>query len=245
MDLAPLQPALIGSQPEHSAAQLLLGDCLNLLGGLPDNSVDCILTDPPYGYDYLSRSKKLPKVRIANDGHCAIPLLRRALQLVYPKLKADGVGLVFTNWQCFTAMAAAVEEAGYVTTNTLIWVKNAWTRGDMRGNWGYKYEFILFFRKKNLPTKLRRFLNGQREGNVLVYPRVPTQSMRHPTEKPVALLKYLIEKVTQPGETVLDMFAGVGSTGVAAQQAGRRPILIELERVWCDVAMSRLQGALA
>jgi site-specific DNA-methyltransferase (adenine-specific) len=89
-------------------------------------------------------------------------------------------------------------------------------------------------------TAVRRLLHGKREGNVLPFKKVPTQAMQHPTEKPVELLTYLIEKVTQPGEVVLDMFAGVGSPGVAAQTAGRRSILIELQAEWAQVAAERL-----
>lgn len=219
---------------------LLVGNCLDIIPTLADNSIDCILTDPPYGYFYKSKSKSLPLTRIANDGREAIPLLRSALRLVYPKLKANGVGLVFCNWQSYPSMAAVIAEEGYIITNLLIWKKNAWARGDLKGNWGYSYELIIFFRKRNLATALRRFLNGKRDGNVLEYDKVPTQAMQHPTEKPVELLKYLIEKVTQPGELVLDMFAGVGSTGVAAQKAGRRSILIELQDEWAKVAAERL-----
>ena len=96
-----------------TGSQLYLGDCLDILQTLPDNSVDCLLTDPPYGFNYRSRSHTLPLTKIVNDRHEAIPLLRAALRLVYAKLKENGVGLIFTNWQCYTSMAAVIEEEGY------------------------------------------------------------------------------------------------------------------------------------
>ena len=226
--------------PEAKASWLFHGDCLKVLPTLADNSIDLILTDPPYGFNYLSRSTKLPLVRIANDGRTAIPLLREALTLVYPKLKADGVGLMFTNWQCYTAMAAVVEEEGYEIKNVLIWEKNAWSRGDLKGNWGYSYEMVMYFKKKQTLPKFRRFLHGKREGNILKFKKLPTNSMQHPTEKPVELLTYLVEKTTAINDTVLDMFAGVGSTGVAAQQTKRQSILIELQDEWVRVAEQRL-----
>ena len=64
--------------------------------------------------------------------------------------------------------------------------------------------------------------------------------MQPPTEKPVTLLQYLIEKSTSVGETVLDMFMGSGSTGVAAKAAARQFIGIELEQVFFDIAAQRL-----
>ncbi len=226
--------------PEANASRLLLGDCVDRLAEVPDNSIDCILTDPPYGFNYLSRSKTLPKVRIANDRFEAYPLYRSALQRAYPILKDDGVLLVFTNWQCEDSTKAITREEGFDIKNVLIWEKNAWSRGDLKGNWGYSYEMILFAKKTKTPSTLRRFLNGKREGNILKFKKLPTNYMQHPTEKPVELLQYLIEKVTQPGETVLDMFMGSGTTGVAASECGRAFIGIELEKVWFDVAAKRL-----
>ncbi len=223
--------------PEAQASELFVGNCLDVIPTLADNSLDCILTDPPYGYHYLSRSKTLPLRRIAGDGDEASALLDAALSSASPKLKNGCWVFIFTNWQCYPAMTQVVGRY-FAVKNVLIWQKNAWTRGDLKGNWGYTHEFIIAARKG--ATAMRRFLNGHAEGNVLAFKKVPTQAMQHPTEKPVALLKYLIEKVTQPGEVVLDMFAGVGSTGVAAQECGRRSILIELQAEWARVAAERL-----
>jgi site-specific DNA-methyltransferase (adenine-specific) len=220
-------------------SRLYRGDCLDVLQTLPDNSIDCILTDPPYGYNYVSRSHKLPLTKIANDRHEAIPLLRKALVAVYPKLKPNGVGLIFTNWQCYASMAAAIEEEGYEIKNLLIWEKNAWSRGDLKGNWGYSYEMVMYFKKQTTPSKLRRFLRGKREGNILKFKKLPTNAMQHPTEKPVELLKYLLEKTTEPGDAVLDPFAGSGSTIVAAQETGRICLGAEIEPEWARVAAER------
>jgi len=139
-------------------------------------------------------------------------------------------------------MAAVIEEEGYEIKNLLIWEKN-WSRGDLKGNWGYSYEMVIYFKKRNTSSKLRRFLRGKREGNILKFKKLPTNYMKHPTEKPVELLKYLIEKTTAPGkdEVVLDMFMGSGSTCVAARDTGRVYIGIELEGVWFEVARQRLE----
>jgi site-specific DNA-methyltransferase (adenine-specific) len=67
----------------------------------------------------------------------------------------------------------------------------------------------------------------------------------HPTEKPLPLMRYLVEKLTRPGELILDPFMGAGTTLVAARQLGRRAIGIELERRYCDRAIDGLrQGGL-
>ncbi len=233
----------IRGQSGGRGSHLHQGNCLAVLPTLPDNSIDLLLTDPPYGYNYRSHSHKLPLTKIANDRHEAIPLLRQSLVAAYPKLKQNGVGLIFTNWQCYASMAAVIEEEGFEMKNVLIWEKNAWSRGDLKGNWGYSYEMVMYCKKRTTASKFRRLLRGKREGNILKFNKLPTNAMQHPTEKPVELLKYLIEKTTAPGETVLDMFMGSGGTMVAAEQSGRVGIGIELEPVWFEVARQRLAAA--
>lgn len=64
---------------------------------------------------------------------------------------------------------------------------------------------------------------------------------RHPTEKPVALMRYLIGKHCPDGGLVIDPFAGVGGVGRAARELGRRAVLIEIEEKWCEVAANDLR----
>lgn len=217
-------------------SQLLLGDCLELLHDLPDHSVDCVITDPPYGISYLSRSRTMVQTRIANDGPEAYSLLDKALALAERKLKCDSHVYVFSTWQAFTDMAAVVMRY-FLLKNVLVWVKNNRTRGDLKANYGYQHELVLYAHKG------RRYLNGSRDANILSFKKVPTQAMQHPTEKPLAMLEYLIGKSTQEGETVLDPFMGVGSVCAAAKNLGRHYIGIELEQVWYDIARQRLEGA--
>jgi site-specific DNA-methyltransferase (adenine-specific) len=219
---------------ERLKSAIYLGDCLALLNGLPDESVDLICTDPPYGINYLSRSHSLPLTKIANDkGQEAYELLDKTLAIASKKLKPDRHVYIFTNWQAFEGMAPIVRKY-FKLKGALAWIKNNRTRGDLKGNYGYQYEMVLYAHKG------RRWLFGKRDGDVLQFNKVPTQSMRHPTEKPVALIKYLIEKSTLPGEVVLDMFMGSGSTGEAAIASGRGFIGIEQEPTWYDVAKKRL-----
>lgn len=217
-----------------AGSQLYLGDCLEILEALPDNSVDCILTDPPYGINYRSRSCSLVLTKIANDGkEAAAHLLDRTLAIASRKLKPDRHVYIFTNWQAFEAMAPIVRKY-FTLKGAMAWVKNTWTRGDLKGNYGYQYEMILFAHKG------RRWLFGKRGGDVLPFDKVSSHLMQHPTEKPVKLLEYLIEKSTLPGEMVLDMFMGVGSTCLAAKNKARLYTGIELQPEFFKVAQERL-----
>lgn len=82
-----------------------------------------------------------------------------------------------------------------------------------------------------------------RKGSVLTFGRRTGRTLRHPTEKPLNLLRELVESSSRVGELILDPYAGVGSTGVTAILAGRRALLVELEEKYCEIAISRLKKA--
>ncbi len=212
---------------------LFLGDCLEVLTQLDDESVDCIITDPPYGINYKSLSHSLPKTTIANDGPEAFGLLDSALAIAVHKLKVNSHIYIFTDWHVYEPMAEVVKKY-FILKNVLVWAKNNRTRGDLKGNYGFQYEMVFYAHKG------RRHLLGKRDGNVMSFNKVYTKNMRHITEKPVSLLEYLIGKSTNEGETVLDMFAGSGSSLVAARNLQRNYIGVELDEVWYKVARERL-----
>lgn len=212
---------------------LFLGDCLEILPTLLDDSIDLLCFDPPYGVNYKSLSHSLPKTTIANDGPEAFSLLDKALVLAVPKLKTNSHVYIFTDWHVFAQMAAIVRKHLNLK-NALVWVKNNRTRGDLKGNYGYQYEMVLYAHKG------RRHLIGKRDGNVMYFNKVYTKNMRHPTEKSVSMLEYLISKSTIEGETVCDPFMGSASTCVAARNLKRSYIGIELDEIWYRVARERL-----
>ena len=84
-------------------------------------------------------------------------------------------------------------------------------------------------RDKKYPKNLLTFSNASQKGKV------------HPTQKPVALLEYLIKTYTQEGETVLDFTCGSGSTGVAAKNTNRKFIGVELDQNYFEIAKKRIQ----
>ena len=214
------------------------GDCLEALKLLPDESVDLILIDPPYGISYLSRSKTLSTVRVANDGQEAYGLLDKALEIAERKLKPNRHVIIFTNFQAFEYMAPIVRQY-FKIKGACVWVKNNGTRGDLKGTWSRAHEELIHAHKG------RGILNGKRDLDVFEYKRVASQHTIHPTEKPVELLKYIIEKTTQPGETVLDCFMGSGSCGQACQETDRRFVGMELVPELFEAARKRLEACTA
>ena len=219
-----------------SDPNFLLGDCTTLLDTIPDNSLDLLLTDPPYGINYESEHREVnPFEKLKNDIlEKTLTVLDKTLQIASRKLKENSHVYIFTSWKTYPYLLPIVERY-FTLKNLLVWVKNNWTAGDLDANYGQIHEFILFAHKG------RRHLNGKRDASVLHFDRVPENGRIHPTEKPLKLLEYLIEKSSQSGEVVCDLFAGVASTCVAAKNKGRKYLGIELDKRWYDVGLARLQ----
>jgi DNA modification methylase len=126
-----------------------------------------------------------------------------------------------------------------------MWDKQVVGMGDLTSAWGRSHEPITFavyeISKANREKGYGRLSARMRQGSVLSVPRTNGAStLRHPTEKPVKLLRMLIESSSVMDEVVLDPLMGVGSTLVAATLEERRSIGIELEEEYCEVAVERL-----
>lgn len=216
---------------------LIHGDCLTELLKLPDNSIDCLITDPPYGIDYQSNHRTAtPEFeKIKNDQDQALYLLGQSLEIISHKIKTNSHLYIFCSWKNYPEFKKVVETY-FNIKNLLVWEKNNWSMGDLEGNYAEQYELIIFAEKG------RRILFGGRDTNILHYDRVGT--LIHPTEKPISLLEHLIEKSTKEDEVVLDPFMGSGSTCLAAKNKHRKYIGIELDKQWFDAAQGRINEKL-
>ena len=217
-----------------SKTDLRQGDCLELMKDIPDGSIDLLLTDPPYGMSYQSsRRTATPKFKkISGDN--SIEWFDDFIRECYRVLKDDSHAYIFCNEYKVSHFRDAQERAGFKNKRTLVWIKNNHTSGDLKGDYGNKVEYVNFMHKG------RRLLTGKRDTNILSYSRV--QSNIHPTEKPVDMLSYLIEKSSNVGDTVLDPFMGSGTTGVAAKNLNRNFIGIELDEEYFEIAKKRIEG---
>ncbi len=214
-------------------ANLLLGDAIEELTKLPDDTIDCLITDPPYGIDYQSNHRTATPAfdKLENDQDTANDLLDKVLAISQNKLKINSHIYVFCSWKNFSDFESVIKKY-FDIKNVLIWDKLNHGTGDLEGNYGERYEMIIF------ASKGRRLLNGLRPINILPFSRVG--NMVHPTEKPISLLEFLIEKSTQEGEVVLDPFMGSGTTCKAAKNTKRNYIGIELDEQWYIEAQRRL-----
>ena len=197
---------------------------------LPSVSADLVLTDPPYGVTYESNSGgRRGKEPITNDGtRLSLWLYRQ----VVPLLRANHV-LWFTRWDAWPDVWAILGQF-HPVRGLLVWDKGTPGMGDLH-HWGPSYELIA--------SAGRGKTTGSRDQSIIKFAGVTHGARTHPTEKPIALLAYLIGKLDP--SVVLDPFAGSGATLLAAQKSGRKAIGIEIEERYCEIAAKRLaQGAL-
>lgn len=210
-------------------------------------SVNCIVTDPPFGVKYRSR-RSVTKEHddfvqdIANDDVIddAIPCFHDAIRNMADVLADDCDMYVFTRWDIYAEWVGAVnalDDLGFSFKQLLVWDKGHVGMGDLDACWTASHELILYCKRG------RNFLNGQRS-SVLRFDRPDYSTRIHPTEKPVSLLSVLIKASTRPGELVGDPFAGSGSTLIAAQESGRSAIGIEKDEKFYGLAAGRLSQPL-
>ena len=221
------------------------GDFREHIHQLEDGSVDCLITDPPYGIGYVSfrRRVKLFKggqAMLINDEDLdsSLKLLDDMCRLCKPKLKPDAHIYIFTTWRVIPDVMPLVAEHFHIK-NCLVWDKRVHGSGDLDRDYAPQHEFILYCW---LDEKSGRDLSLPRPTNVLTFVRLPGTKMVHPTQKPLPLIQFLIEKSVSPGGLVIDPFAGSGTTLVAAASLGRRYWGCEIDEHYYKVALSRLKS---
>lgn len=229
---------------------LYLGDCLEMMKHIPDGSVDMVMCDLPYG-------------TTQNKWDSVIPL--EPLWREYRRVCKPSAAIVLTASQPFTSSLGASNLAGM--RYAWVWEKSAATghlnakRMPMK-----QHEDILVFSDvphtynpqglQPLGKTVRRGNNGSNFGksgteNFQEWTNYPRSILRfgadsgsvHPTQKPVALMEYLIRTYTNEGQTVLDNTMGSGTTGVACVNTGRHFIGIERDEEYFRVASERISSA--
>lgn len=224
---------------DAASVDIACGDAVHLLGELPNESIDLIVTDPPYrtisgGSGPSSPIHQRPAGMLRkNDGkifeHNALAFSEYLPEL-YRVLKSPAHLYLMVNFLNLEEALARTRAAGFDIHNLLIWEKNNATPN----RWYMKNaEYVIFARKG--PA---RAINGK--GSKTCHKFDNVRSKAHPTEKPVDLLRFYIVNSSDVGDVVLDPFMGAGSTGVAALVEGRRFMGFEIDPEYFDVAEARL-----
>ena len=202
---------------------------MDTMKNIKDESIELIVTDPPYGMSFRSnhRSDRYDSIHWDDD----LDWLDDWTEEAYRILGKDSHMYMFCSFHRVDRFKVSIEKH-FVLKNILIWEKNNTSMGDLLGDYAPKYEMILF------ATKGRRLLNGGRDPNIFTFAR--TGNKLHPTQKPVELISYLIGKSSDEGDIVYDPFMGSGTTAEAATVANRKYIGSEIDEVYYEISLTRV-----
>ena len=220
-----------------------LGDSYELIKEIPDNSVDLVIIDPPYLINYFT-NYRIDKSHdfcspIENDTNEELVL--GIIKELYRVLKNDTAIYIFCSPDKIDIFKQEVDKY-FKQKNIIIWVKNNWSAGDLEAQYSKQYEMVIY------ANKGRRFLNGYRNTDVWIanevqgFKRVAGNEQIHQNEKPLELIKRMIEKSSNEDDLILDCFSGSGTTCVAAKELGRRFIGIEIDANYHKISVDRLNG---
>jgi DNA modification methylase len=220
--------------------RVLCGDALQpdhlelVLGGAP---ADMVFTDPPYSVAYRPSSNhgKSAHRPIANDdlGSDFEPFLHKACANLLAVTRG-GVYICMSSSQLHVLHAAFTKAGGHWST-FVIWAKNNFTLG--RSDYQRQFEPLLYGWKQGAT---RHWCGARDQGDVWSIDK-PRLNDLHPTMKPVELIGRAIGNSSRPGDTVLDVFGGSGSTVIACEKTKRQGRLIELDPLYVDVSIRRWQ----
>lgn len=221
--------------------EIFHGDMLNITKDIPDNSIDLVVTDPPY--ETISGGKPHKKGQPSgmlskNDGKIfEYNNIRPEVWIpeIYRVLKENSHCYIMTNTINLERYLRICREVGFKLHNVLMWKKNNVTPS----RWYMKNgEFTLFLRK----GKAKR-INNVGSKMIHEFPNIIGNKL-HPTEKPTELMKLYIENSSSVGDIVFDPFMGAGGAGVAAIETGRKFIGCEIDRYF-NIAKARLEAAVS
>lgn len=210
-------------------------DCLDGIKKIDNESIDSIITDPPYCIGMTHNGKKGTFTDLA----VCKPFYQILFQEFKRVLKPNGRIYFFTDWRGYAFY--------YPILNEVFPVKNllVWNKGAMPGNYySYDHELIIFASNKGLDGKkagsniikgIPGFSQGAKKTN---------GEKQHPTQKPTELIAKLIQDSTELGDTILDAFAGSGTTAVAAIKNNRNFICFEIQEKYFNIANTRIKDAL-
>jgi len=215
-----------------------------LLNKLPNESIDLIVTDPPYpttkrGISESTTTGGLVRSELGKQGRIFKHNNIKPQQYIpefYRLLKEGSHCYIMTNHVNLYEMLTVAKECGFHFIKSLIWNKGNKIMGQAYMS---QFEYILFFRK----GKFKK-INSCGTADIINVPNKKTKDANgknlHDTEKPIELMKILIENSSKEGEIVLDPFIGVGSTVLACVGSGRQYIGYEIDNEYYDTSNERI-----
>ena len=228
----------------NTMVKLINGNAIDFMKILGDESIDAIITDPPYG---ISRDNNFTTM-----GRAGIDFgewdkdfdLTNWIKVAAPLLKKGGNIVIFNDWKNMTYITKSLEDNGFEVKDLIRWKKtNAMPRNRDR-RFITDYEVAVWAVKKGDKWTFNRLSETYEIPEIVggITPKSEKIYGGHPTQKPIYVMKWLIERLTNECELVLDPFMGSGTTGVACKELNREFIGVELDENYYNIAYNRINN---
>ncbi|MCK4873262.1 MAG: site-specific DNA-methyltransferase [Phycisphaerales bacterium] len=224
------------------------GDAIEGLSKLEDESVDLVVTDPPYNIadsnkKTIRNGEVMTTKKAWGSWDSRHPfdhdlLIMKVISECYRVLKPGGALYMFTARQDNGFFVRHALARGFTYRTQLVMIKTPALPSIYKNAWRSAFEVCMFLTKGRLGTF--NFLSQQQLVNVFHY-TIRHRATSHPTEKPLVFIERLVQVSSNPGDLVLDPFMGSGTTAVACKRFGRRFVGFELNRDYLKMANQRLR----
>jgi len=223
---------------------LYCGDCLEILREFPKESIDLILTDPPYGiskeHNFDSMKDRKNKRTGTFFGDWDVFNIKNWEIIVNPTKKSSSI-ISFMSFEQYKNFTETIEKCNFEIKDRLIWEKTNPFPKNRDRRYVINIELIVWAVKKKAKWIFNR-QNPKYETCVLRFSSESGAKFKryHPTQKPLKLIKYLLKIHSNENNLVLDPFLGSGTTAVACEKLNRRWIGIEINPEYCEIAKKRI-----
>ena len=213
---------------------LMNKDCFLAIKEIPENSVDLIITDPPYGINFTKGYKSGSTELVHGDDGFSVMVFVDELMREFKRiLKPNAAIYIFTRFDVMPYWWLKIKNH-FDAKNQIIWFKGGGGMGDLKGNFSFNYESIMF------ATNGKHQIRGKRDGSVWQIGKCKQEY--HETQKPVELIEKIISHSTDEGMVVFDPFMGSGTTGIACKNLNRSFIGIEKDENYFKISEQRINA---
>jgi len=221
--------------------KLIFGDCFDYFKNIPNESIDLILTDPPYGINLKDGISRNPLKEIKNDSKDDIDW-KIFFSESYRILKQNKMLYLCCRMDFIFRLSKYIQESEFIYSHDFIWLKGDMGYGNLK-IMGTTHEFIIALCKGNPEKSMSIKIDNEikKRTPAIYWGKVTTKEYyQHPTQKPIGMMAYIILNRTKEKDLIFDPFAGVSSTLIAAKMTKRSYLGIELDEDFYNLSNKRI-----
>ncbi len=217
-------------------------DCIKKIATMPRNKVDAIITDPPYNISRDNNFKTMNRAGIDFGEWDKDFDLVSWIKYCEPVLRKGGNIVIFNSWKNMSYIVDELEKNNFEVKDLIRWEKTNPMPRNRDRRFITDYEVAVWAIKKGGKWTFNRLSETYERPEIVcgVTSKKEKIDGGHPTQKPVEVMEWLIKRLSNENDIILDPFMGSGSTGVACKNTNRKFIGIELNKDYYNIAMKRL-----